>query len=378
MSNRLLTTLVLFSLVPHVGTKAADSLYLKSIKPVLKARCYACHGGLKQESDLRLDTADSILGAGIIDSGALLERITSKDLDVRMPPEGEPLEPNQIAAIKNWIDSGSPKPDNEIGDHDPSKHWAFQPVTRPPLPKSRRDNPIDILLDIKRQQAGISALGRTDRLTLLRRLYVDLIGVPPTLDEINKVLSDDAGDWYSITVDQLLEDPRYGERWGRHWMDVWRYSDWWGLGAQLRNSQKHIWHWRDWIIESLNDDVPYDEMVRQMLASDELYPNDLNKLRGGGYLARNWYLFNRNHWMEDVVEHVGKGFLGLTFNCAKCHDHKFDPISQVDYYNFRAFFEPYHVRTDMIPGVTDVTTNGIPRPFDGFPDAKTHLFIRGN
>ena len=148
----------MLSLIPHIGTKAEDSLYLQSIKPVLKARCYACHGGLKQESDLRLDTAESILEAGIIDSGALLQRITSTDLDVRMPPEGEPLEPSQIAAIKKWIDSGSPKPVNEVGDTDPSTHWAFQPVTRPHLPKSKRDNPIDALLDIRRSADGILSL----------------------------------------------------------------------------------------------------------------------------------------------------------------------------------------------------------------------------
>ena len=368
----------MLSLIPHIGTKAEDSLYLQSIKPVLKARCYACHGGLKQESDLRLDTADSIFDAGIIDSGALLQRITSTDLDVRMPPEGEPLEPSQIAAIKKWIDSGSPKPVNEVGDTDPSSHWAFQPVTRPHLPKSKRDNPIDALLDIRRSAAGITPLGQADKLTLIRRLYLDLVGMPPSIDELNALMTNSSNHWYTDTIEKLLNDPRHGERWGRHWMDIWRYSDWWGLGAQLRFSQKHIWHWRDWIIESLNDDLPYDEMVRQMLAADELYPNDLDKLRGSGYLARNWQLFNRNHWMEDVVEHVGKGFLGLTFNCAKCHDHKFDPIAQTDYYNFRAFFEPYHVRTDVLPGVRDVAVNGLPRPFDGLPDAKTFLFTRGN
>ncbi|NNC89911.1 MAG: DUF1553 domain-containing protein, partial [Akkermansiaceae bacterium] len=136
----------------------------------------------------------------------------------------------------------------------------------------------------------------------------------------------------------LLNDPRHGERWARHWMDVWRYSDWWGLGQQLRYSQKHIWHWRDWIIESLNNDAPYDEMVRLMIAGDELHPGDLDKIRATGYLARNFTLFNRPQWMDATVEHVGKGLLGLTFNCARCHDHKYDPITQKDYYQLIAFF----------------------------------------
>ena len=146
----------------------------------------------------------------------------------------------------------------------------------------------------------------------------------------------------------------------------------------MRNSQKHIWHWRDWIVESLNADLPYDEMIRLMLAADELHPTDLEKLRASGYLARNFVLFNRNTWMDDTVEHVGKGLLGLTMNCAKCHDHKFDPISHHDYYAMRAIFEPYQVRTDMVPGEADFTKDGIPRAFDALPDAPTYLYIRGN
>ena len=138
--------------------------------------------------------------------------------------------------------------------------------------------------------------------------------MPPLADEFQ--LEDDASvnTQLPILVDQLLADTRHGERWGRHWMDVWRYSDWWGLGAQHRNSHKFIWHWRDWIVESLNSDLGYDEMVRQMLAGDELYPNDLDKLRGSGYLVRNWFLFNRNQWMDETVEHVAKGFWS-TLNC---------------------------------------------------------------
>jgi len=161
-------------------------------------------------------------------------------------------------------------------------------------------------------------------------------------------------------------------------MDVWRYSDWWGLGDELRNSQKHIWHWRDWIVESLNQDLSYEEMIRQMLAADELYPNDLQKLRATGFLARNWVLFSRLQWMDDTVEHVGKGLLGLTLNCAKCHDHKYDPIKQADYYRMRAFFEPYHVRMDMVPGEVDLSRDGIPRVFDGLIDAPTYLYVRGD
>ncbi|MFM7159132.1 MAG: DUF1553 domain-containing protein, partial [Planctomycetaceae bacterium] len=142
--------------------------------------------------------------------------------------------------------------------------------------------------------------------------------------------------------------------------------------------QKHIWHWRDWIIGSLNAGVPYDEMVRQMLAADELYPTDPSRLRATGFLARNYFLFNRNQWLDETVEHVSKSFLGLTFNCAKCHDHKYDPILQADYYRMRAFFEPYHARLDVLPDEPDLNRNGLPRVFDGHPDEPTWLFVRGN
>jgi hypothetical protein len=161
-------------------------------------------------------------------------------------------------------------------------------------------------------------------------------------------------------------------------MDVWRYSDWWGLGAEVRNSQKHIWHWRDWIIDSLDADRGYDDMVREMLAADELYPTDPDRLRATGFLARSYFKFNRNTWLEEVVEHTSKAFLGLTMNCSKCHDHKYDPISQQDFYRFRAFFEPYQVRTDMVAGEADFEKAGLPRAFDCNLDAPTYLFVRGD
>jgi hypothetical protein len=179
-------------------------------------------------------------------------------------------------------------------------------------------------------------------------------------------------------VTRLLASPQYGERWGRHWMDIWRYSDWWGLGAEVRNSQKHIWHWRDWIVESLNADKGYDQMLREMLAADELYPTDLDKLRATGFLVRQYFKFNRTSWLDETVEHTSKAMLGLTFNCAKCHDHKYDPISQVEYYRLRAIFEPYQIRTDAVPGEINLETDGIPRAYDGNLDAPTFLHIRGD
>ena len=191
-------------------------------------------------------------------------------------------------------------------------------------------------------------------------------------------LDDRRPDAYERVVERLLNSPRYGERWGRHWMDVWRYSDWAGFGAQVRDSQPHIWHWRDWIVESLNADRPYDRMVQEMLAADELAPTDQNALRATGYLVRNYKMLSRETWMQDVVKHTAQAFLGMTLDCARCHDHKYDPISQEDYYRVRAIFEPHHVRTDRVPGELDTTKDGLVRAYDKDLDAATYLFVRGD
>ena len=209
-------------------------------------------------------------------------------------------------------------------------------------------------------------------------MSLDLVGLPPSPEELAAFLGDQAPEAYDKVVTRLLDSPQYGERWGRHWMDIWRYSDWWGLGAEVRNSQKHIWHWRDWIIESLNADKGYDQMLREMLAADELYPNDLDRLRATGYLARQYFIFNRTTWLDETIEHTAKGMLGLTFNCAKCHDHKYDPLTQVEYYKLRAVFEPYQIRTEMVPGQADFEKDGIPRAFDAHLEVPTHLHIRGD
>ena len=376
----------------HPNAAQAERFALE-LKPLLRHRCFSCHGALKQQANLRLDTVASILRGG--DSGPavvpgdadrslMIQRVSATDLEQRMPPqhEGESLTPAQIASLRAWISAGSPAPVEDRPEADPREHWSFRPISRPTVPAVPQttwgSNAIDRFVAHNHERLVLRRAGEADKLQLLRRLSLDLIGLPPSPDEVLSALSDDSTEWYERAVDRLLNDPRYGERWARHWMDIWRYSDWWGLGEELRNSQKQIWHWRDWIVESLNGDLPYDEMLRGMLAADELYPNDLDKLRASGFLARNYFLFNRNQWMDETVEHVAKGFLGLTINCAKCHDHKYDPFSQRDYYRMRAFFEPYHVRVDLRPGTADLATDGIPRAFDGLPELPTYRFIRGN
>lgn len=373
--------------------RADEVNYLKQVKPLLEARCYACHGALKQQGKLRLDTVALALKGGASgpalvkgnpDKSELIARVTTKEIAERMPPEheGTPLNQAEIDLLRKWIQAGAPHPADEKPEADPREHWAFRPITRPEVPKVKNApwvrNPIDAFVSQQHEKRGLTPQPEADRAVLLRRLYLDLIGVPPTPEEIASVQADKRPDWYERTVSRLLDDPRYGERWARHWMDIWRYSDWWGLGSELRNSQKHIWHWRDWIIESLNQDLAYDEMVRQMLAADELYPNDLNKLRATGFLARNYFLFNRHQWLDETVEHVSKAFLGLTMNCVRCHDHKYDPFPQINYYQLRAFFEPYHARLDVVPGELNLERDGIPRVFDAWPDDPTYRFIRGD
>ena len=391
-SNLLRMALVGFGLFVTVTAQADDGTeYLTRIKPVFKERCYACHGALKQEAGLRLDTAAAALNGG--DDGAaikpgdvaaspLVARIAATDSAVRMPPEGEPLKPGQIEAIRQWIASGAVAPVTEKPEVDPREHWAFKTPVRPPVPVVANadwsHNPIDSFISAQHAEQGLTPQPLADKRVWLRRVSLDLIGLPPTRAEQDVFLADQSPEAYDTVVARLLNSPQYGERWGRHWMDIWRYSDWWGLGAEVRNSQKHIWHWRDWIIESLNADKGYDQMLREMLAADELYPNDLAKLRGSGFLARQYFKFNRTSWLDETVEHTSKAMLGLTFNCCKCHDHKYDPLSHVNYYQLRAFFEPYQVRTDAVPGEINFEKDGIPRPFDCHLDVQTFVHLRGD
>lgn len=377
------------SAVPAVADD--NSIYLQQIKPVLQARCYACHGALKQESGLRLDTAALVRKGGEtgpvvtpaeVDKSTLLQRITSTDDAVRMPPDGEPLKPAEVAALKNWIAGGAIGPADESPERDPADHWAFRPPTRPQVPRVANSvwsaNPIDAFIADAHQRHDLKPQPPASKSLWLRRVTLDLIGLPPTREELESFLSDDSAEAVDRVVSRLLESPHYGERWGRHWMDIWRYSDWWGLGEESRNSQRHIWHWRDWVVESMNADKGYDQMLREMLAADELYPDDPDRLRAGGFLGRQYFKFNRTSWLDETIEHTAKAMIGLTFNCAKCHDHKYDPFTQADYYRFRAIFEPYQVRLDAIDGQIDFDKDGLPRPFDCNLDAKTYLHIRGD
>ncbi len=365
--------------------------YLTQVKPILAGRCYSCHSGLRQRFSLRLDTADFLIQGG--DSGpavvpgssqeSLLVTMLTGESGVRMPPEeeGTALSSDQIALVKRWIDEGAIAPD-EPAPPNATEHWAYHPPERPQVPDVQNEswvaNPVDAFLAAQHEAQGLVPVEPADKATLLRRVYFDLIGLPPTRDELNAFLADKSSDAYERVVNRLLDSPQYGERWARHWMDVWRYSDWAGYEQEVRNSARHIWRWRDWIIDSLNADKGYNRMLVEMLAGDEIAPTDPDVLRATGFLARNWYKFNRNTWLDNTIEHTAKAFLGVTMNCCRCHDHKYDPISQVEYYEFRAIFEPYDVRTDRVPGEPAINKDGLPRVCDLKPDESTYLFERGN
>ncbi|MBV6498679.1 MAG: hypothetical protein CJBNEKGG_00907 [Prosthecobacter sp.] len=256
----------------------------------------------------------------------------------------------------------------------------FKPVKRPPLPLPAVPNPIDAFINEQLAAHSLKPLGEASAAQLARRIYMDLIGLLPTPDQVAHFEKEHAAQpdlAVRRLTDRLMEDPRHGERWGRHFMDIWRYSDWEGYKGAVRLSQPHIWRWRDWIIGSLNAGKPYDRMVQEMIAGDELAPTDENALQATGYLARN-FQSDRLQWMDNIVEHTSKAFMGLTMNCVKCHDHKYDPIPQADYYAIRAIFEPYQVRTDPVPGQIDVSRDGLPRAYDKTLNAVTYLFQRGD
>lgn len=258
------------------------------------------------------------------------------------------------------------------------------PVRRPAIPDVHNTawvrNPIDAFIAAGHESRALQPRPEASCAILLRRVYLDLIGLNPTPAEQRAFIEDTSPTAYETVVDRLLDDPRHGERWGRHWMDIWRYSDWagWSGGNQIRDSQPHIWRWRDWIVESLNEDRGYDRMIMEMLAADELTPRDPETLRATGYLVRNYKMLSREQWLEDTVKHTSQAFLGLTMGCAKCHDHLVDPVSQAEYYQLRAIFEPHQVRTDRLPGELDTSKKGLVRVYDRDADAPTYFFNRGD
>jgi hypothetical protein len=381
--------------------------FAREIRPIFEHSCAKCHGPEKQKGGFRLDLREAGLkggnaGKAIVPGNAagsrLVQLLLDPDPDSRMPRNDDPLPRQKIDLIRRWIDEGAAWPDDaSLPDPRRARHWAWIPPVRPEPPAARdARTPIDAFLAAERERRGLAPRPPAPRATLLRRVTLDLTGLPPTRAELRAFLEDSSPEAYEKVVDRLLASPAYGERWGRHWMDVWRYSDWYGRRKEndVWNSWPTLWRWRDWIVRALNEDKGYDRMVLEMLAGDELAPGDDDTAVATGFIVRNWFSTNYSQWRRDLVEHTGKAFLGLTLNCALCHDHKYDPISQEDYFRFQAFFEPVELRQDRVPGEPDPgpflrrlpkgagvrkpVKGGLIRVFDETLDAKTRIYLGGD
>jgi hypothetical protein len=360
----------LLLLLSGLAPAAAEDLFVSQVRPLLQEHCLGCHAGPAAKVDLSSPAGlRRTVVAGKPEDSPLLHAIAHTGR-MKMPLGKPQLPAAAVSRIAAWIRAGA------VIESTP--HWAFVRPVRPSVRAS--GNAVDAFLQAAYREQGLTPAAPADARTLLRRVTIDLTGLPPTPDEMQAFLSDTAPDAYERAVDRLLASPRYGERWGRHWMDIWRYSDWYGYrrSNEVRNSQRHIWQWRDWIVESLNEDRPYSRMVTEMLAGDEVSPADPKVLRATGYLVRNYKRYDRDGWMQDVVDHTAMAFLGLTLKCARCHDHKYDPLTQQDYYQFRAFFEPYDVRLDRVPGEPNLDKAGLARAYDAKADAPTYLFTGGD
>ncbi|MFT5471608.1 MAG: hypothetical protein ACI8UO_006743 [Verrucomicrobiales bacterium] len=328
--------------------------YAEEIKPLLKNRCWNCHGSLKQKAGLRLDAGSLIHagadGASILEMSApaeseLIFRLTTDDPDERMPPEGTPLSAKQVELLKAWIAAGAPYPEDEIIPAKPEEHWAFQAVARPEIPAVKSAdwprNEIDHFILAKLEARGWTPNPDATPQQLLRRAHLDLIGLPPTLEEQDgfKISA-----WAAL-IDDLLSRPAYGERYARHWLDVVRYAD--SNGYERDRAKPEVWRYRDYVIGALNADRPFDRFIVEQLAGDEIPDATAETVLATGFNRLGpWddepadFAVDRFDQLDDIVNTTSQAFLGLTMGCARCHDHKFDPLTQIDYYSMVAVFDP--------------------------------------
>ncbi|HEV3342446.1 MAG TPA: DUF1549 domain-containing protein, partial [Pirellulales bacterium] len=359
-SMRLFWVLLLhFALATAVGQAAEPVDYLRDIQPILAKHCYECHGPDQQKSGLRLDTvaaakeggyAGAALVPGKGGESLLIAALTGTGDVTRMPEDRPPLSQQEIELIKAWIDQGAKTPANDLpapAKSAGSKHWAFQPLAPTSAPPSSQPawvrNAIDGYILGRLDAEHLTPSPEADRGTLIRRLSLDLTGLLPSPAEIDAFLADPQPDAYERVVDRLLGSPRYGERWARQWLDQARYAD---SNGYTIDSGRSIWKYRDWVIEALNRDMPFDQFCVEQMAGDMLpgatadqiiatgfHRNTLRNEEGGTDAEQF-----RVESVADRVNTTASVFLGLTIGCARCHDHKYDPILQKDYYALFAYF----------------------------------------
>jgi hypothetical protein len=356
-------------------SQAASFTFEEHVLPILKANCFPCHSSGKRKHGLDVRQRQLLLrggdsGPAIAPGNAAGSRLFQRVSRSEMPPgERKKLSPEEIETIRRWIDEGA----KTSGDETPivedandfltpadREHWAFKPISRPPVPapnaSDRARTPVDAFILEKLKSKGLSFSSDAEPRALLRRAYFDLTGLPPPAEEADELLSDPMPGAYERLVDRLLSSPSYGERWGRHWLDAAGYADSDGY-TDADSERPHAWKYRDYVIKSFNDDKPYDVFLTEQIAGDELAgypgceltPRNIELLTATGYL-RNASdgsgqgnvdpLRARNQVIADTIGILGSGVLGLTVNCAQCHDHRYDPISQRDYHRLRATLEP--------------------------------------
>jgi hypothetical protein len=346
------------------------------IRPILANRCYECHGEKKQKSGLRLDSSVAFskggegglaVVAGKPDESMLIKAVRRTDSDLEMPPD-DPLPPAEVALLEKWVAMGAPFPADAPNAHagaakdefgftaEQRKYWVFQPLAKvtPPAVSTNRwvRNDIDRFVAAKHGELGLQPAPAADRHEFVRRIYFDVHGLPPTRAEIDAFVNDMRPDAFERLVDTLLASPRYGERWAQHWLDLVRYAE--SDGYRADALRPGAWPYRDYVINSLNADKPYDQFVREQLAGDEIAPENPDVLIATSYLRNPVYEWNQRDVrgqadliVDDMAANAGEVFLGLSMGCARCHDHKFDPILQKDYFSLRAFFENVLWRTDL-------------------------------
>lgn len=341
-----------------VGAARGADLW-EQVLPVLRERCVECHGGKRTKGGLRMDSRAGLLKGGeggpaiVLGHGKmsrLMERVLSDDEDVQMPPKGERLTTEQVAALRAWIDAGAVWPDDatEGVPATAQPHWALLPVRRPPL--IERERAIDHFVHARLAEYGVHVAVEADRRTLVRRLTLDLTGLAPRPDEVERFVTDRDPKSYERLVDRLLASPQYGERQAQHWLDVVRFTESDGFEEDMQ--RKNAWTYRDYVIQAFNEDVPYDRFVREQIAGDVMEPVTSRTIAATGFLVAGAWdalqrvtpsplgrLQSREEELEEMVGAVGQTFLGLTVQCARCHDHKFDPVLQREYYAMKAVFE---------------------------------------
>ncbi len=359
----LIGTLTLFGLI-MMGPIDDIDLLVDRVAPILESRCLHCHSGDRPKGSLSLETLDGLHTGGFSGSAIdpeepeyslLLDLVSGGE--PQMPPEGDPLDAEQVALIRQWLNAGAPWPENvTLRDRRfEGEWWSLTPLLRPEVPEVSKPsivrNPIDAFILDRLEVEGLSPAPEADRRTLIRRATYDLTGLPPTPEAVNDFLADESPDAFERVVDRLIASPRYGERRARRWLDLVHYADTHGYDKDKR--RPNAWPYRDYVIQSFNEDTPFSRFLQQQLAGDVLFPGDAQSLIATGFIAAGPWDFvghvelregtvdkekTRLIDRDDMLANTMSTFVSLTVHCARCHDHKFDPIPQVDYYRLQAVF----------------------------------------